>query len=201
MERLNTQEMQAMRDQIDLARQMEQDRLAQANFERDAQLDELRIGAAEEEAKYANLPAGARDVQLRQQLEKDNPDLFSALVASEQTAADEALAANNLRISNAFNTLNKTVERRYVASDGVPTDAVPSTIRDLIDSVDPTEVAAGRAQLQQLIKREAVNEFRLNYPDYGPFADRVEENLDKVGVGGASTGVGGEAIVLWDDYR
>jgi hypothetical protein len=34
MERLNTQEMQAMRDQIDLARQMEQDRLAQANSER-----------------------------------------------------------------------------------------------------------------------------------------------------------------------
>jgi len=56
MERLNTQEMQAMRDQIDLARQMEQDRLAQANSERDARLDELRIGAAEREAEYAGLP-------------------------------------------------------------------------------------------------------------------------------------------------
>ena len=43
MERLNTQEMQAMRDQIDLARQMEQDRLAQANSER--QLEQSQPGS------------------------------------------------------------------------------------------------------------------------------------------------------------
>jgi hypothetical protein len=194
MERLNTQEMQAMRDQIDLARQMEQDRLAQANFERDAQLDELRIGAAEEEAKYANLPEGARNVLLRQQLEKDNPDLFSALVASEQTAADEALSEDNLRLSSNFNSINKTVARRYFASDGTPTDAVPSDIRDLLDSVDPTEVAAGHAQLQQLIKREAVSAFRVSHPDHWSFADRVEKNLDMVGGAPGASLLNGEKV-------
>jgi hypothetical protein len=169
---------------------MEQDQRSEQDraFSRDMQTKQL--GLSEQQL----MPADVREALW-----------YEEATPEQRTAYDEIRTTNqaneNLRISNAFNTLNKTVERRYVASDGVPTDAVPSTIRDLIDSVDPTEVAAGRAQLQQLIKREAVNEFRLNYPDYGPFADRVEENLDKVGVGGASTGVGGEAIVLWDDYR
>lgn len=201
MERLNTQEMQGLRDQIDLARQMEQDRLAQANSERGAKLDELRIGAAEEEAKYANLPAGAQDVMLRNLLKEQNPELYQSLVDSELAASNAELDNDNLRLSSGFNSINKTVERRYVSSDGTPTEAVPSTIRDLLDSADPTEIAAGRAQLQQLIKREAINEFRVNYPDHWSFADKVEENWDKVGIGGASTGVGGEAIVDWDAYR
>jgi hypothetical protein len=191
MERLNTQEMQAMRDQIDLARQMEQDQRSEQDraFSRDMQTKQL--GLSEQQL----MPADVREALW-----------YEEATPEQRTAYDEIRTTNqaneNLRISNAFNTLNKTVERRYVASDGVPTDAVPSTIRDLIDSVDPTEVAAGRAQLQQLIKREAVNEFRLNYPDYGSFADKVEENLDKVGIGapGGSTALPSGAILKAEDF-
>jgi hypothetical protein len=110
MERLNTQEMQAMRDQIDLARQMEQDRLAQANFERDAQLDELRIGAAEEEAKYANLPAGARDIVLRNLLKEQNPELFQQLADAELASSTaQADAATTEKIAAVISDVERQI--------------------------------------------------------------------------------------------
>lgn len=101
MERLNTQEMQGLRDQIDLARQMEQDRLAQANSERDAKLDELRIGAAEREAEYAGLPPDAAAIAQENMLQETNPELYQQLVdarlatsnAQTDAAAAEKIAA------------------------------------------------------------------------------------------------------------
>lgn len=101
MERLNTQEMQGLRDQIDLARQMEQDRLAQANSERDAKLDELRIGAAEREAEYAGLPPDAAAIARENTLQETNPELYQQLVdarlatsnAQTDAAAAEKIAA------------------------------------------------------------------------------------------------------------
>jgi hypothetical protein len=58
MERLNTQEMQAMRDQIDLARQMEQDRLAQANSERQLEQSQPESVIARKRAEWV---AAGRD--------------------------------------------------------------------------------------------------------------------------------------------
>jgi hypothetical protein len=110
MERLNTQEMQAMRDQIDLARQMEQDRLAQANSERGARLDELRISAAEEEAKYANLPPGASDIALRNLLKEQNPELFQQLADAELASSTaQADAATTEKIAAVISDVERQI--------------------------------------------------------------------------------------------
>jgi hypothetical protein len=93
MERLNTQEMQAMRDQIDLARQMEQDRLARANSERDARLDELRIGAAEREAEYAGLPPEVARIVQMDELKNKNPGLYQQLVDAELAGGNRPATA------------------------------------------------------------------------------------------------------------
>ena len=52
MERLNTQEMQGLRDQIDLARQMEQDRLAQANVDRQMEQSQPESVIARKRAEW-----------------------------------------------------------------------------------------------------------------------------------------------------
>lgn len=172
MERLNTQEMQGLRDQIDLARQMEQDQRSEQDrvFSRDLQTKQLGI------SEQGLMPADVREAMWYENASDAEKAAYDKVRAADQ-------ANENLRISTQFNNLNKTVARRYMDSNGYPTDAVPVSIRDGLDSSDPNEVALARDKLQQLIKQEAIDEFRVNFPDYGSFADRVEESLNKVGAG------------------
>ena len=190
MERLNTQEMQGLRDQIDLARQMEQDQRSEQDraFSRDLQTKQLGI------SEQGLMPADVREAMWYENASDAEKAAYDKVRATDQ-------ANENLRISTQFNNLNKTVARRYIGSDGYPTDAVPVSIRDGLDSSDPNEVALAQDKLQQLIKQEAIDEFRVNFPDYGSFADRVEESLNKVGgAPGGSTALPSGAILKAEDF-
>lgn len=190
MERLNTQEMQGLRDQIDLARQMEQDQRSEQDrvFSRDLQTKQLGI------SEQGLMPADVREAMWYENASDAEKAAYDKVRATDQ-------ANENLRISIQFNNLNKTVARRYMDSDGYPTDAVPVSIRDGLDSSDPNEVALARDKLQQLIKQEAIDEFRVNFPDYGPFADKVEESLNTVGgAPGGSTALPSGAILKAEDF-
>lgn len=110
MERLNTQEMQGLRDQIDLARQMEQDRLAQANMERDARLDEMRIKEAERKAEYAGLPPDAAAIAQMDELKNKNPELYQQLVdARLATSNAQADAATTEKIAAVISDVEKQI--------------------------------------------------------------------------------------------
>jgi hypothetical protein len=87
MERLNTQEMQGLRDQIDLARQMEQDRLSAEdrtfNRERAAVADEMAL-----------IPSWAQDEEALRRLEATDPERAAELrkLKAELTAQQSATA-------------------------------------------------------------------------------------------------------------
>lgn len=87
MERLNTQEMQAMRDQIDLARQMEQDKLTAEdrayNRERTKMADDMAL-----------IPSWAQDEEALRIMERTDPERAAELrkLKSDLTAQKSATA-------------------------------------------------------------------------------------------------------------
>lgn len=72
MERLNVQEMQGLRDQIDLARQMEQDRLA-------AEDREFNRERAERSDELALIPSWAQDDAMIEEIAKTDPERAAKL--------------------------------------------------------------------------------------------------------------------------
>ena len=126
MERLNTQEMQGLRDQIDLARQMEQDRLSAEdrtfNRERAAVADEMAL-----------IPSWAQDEEALRRLEATDPERAAELrkMKAELTAQQSATA----RAAQAD---------KIIASVAEQYDPIPVMNKDGLGMLNPDDVAKAR---------------------------------------------------------
>ena len=169
MERLNTQEMQGLRDQIDLARQMEQDRLSAEdrtfNRERAAVADEMAL-----------IPSWAQDEEALRRLEGTDPERAAELrklkadLTAQQGAADRAEQADKIIAS---------VAKQY--------DPLPA-FTEFGDMLDPDDVGKARLSQEQdranttykaLIAAGLIEEAQA-------FAERMGLSIAP-GVGGAGT--------------
>ena len=131
MERLNTQEMQGLRDQIDLARQMEQDRLSAEdrtfNRERAAVADEMAL-----------IPSWAQDEEALRRLEATDPERAAELrkMKAELTAQQSATA----RAAQAD---------KIIASVAEQYDPIPVMNKDGLGMLNPDDVAKARQSQEQ----------------------------------------------------
>lgn len=133
--------MKLLQLQANLTSDIEQQKLAEANAERDAKLDALRIKQAEAEAALAGLPPDAAAIIADANLQKQNPDLYQQMIdarlkSAEATATDEKTAKIDKIIS--------TVSSKY--------DPIPSFTKEGM-ALNPEQVAAAReAQRRDMIE-------------------------------------------------
>jgi hypothetical protein len=185
MERLNTQEMQGLRDQIDLARQMEQDRLSAEdrtfNRERAAVADEMAL-----------IPSWAQDEEALRRLEGTDPERAAELrkLKAELTAQQSATA----RAAQADKII-ATVAEQY--------DPLPA-FTEFGAMLDPDDVGKARLSQEQdranttykaLIAAGLIEEAQA-------FAERMGLSIAP-GVGGApggSTALPSGAILKAEDF-
>ena len=162
-------------------RQAELDRQAEAQY-RTQNLDIQRAGLA---------PAPVREAQWLMGATDEEKAAYDKVTEQNQSAEDA-------RAASAFNSVKNRIARTYIDSMGNPTNAVPSDIADKLMSADPTVSAKARADLDALIRRQAVDEYSFSYPDYAAYADRyagmIEQAAPEASTGGGGTGT------MWTDY-
>lgn len=79
--------MKLLQLQAGLTSTIESQKLAEANAARDAKLDALRLTQAEREAAMAGLPSDAAAIIADKNLEENNPELYSTVMAGRTAAA------------------------------------------------------------------------------------------------------------------
>lgn len=147
MERLNVQEMQGLRDQIDLARQMEQDRL---NAEDRAYTRKIE----EERNKYAGLPSEAADIARMDELAASDPDLYAKTVAAQAAAGSQKAQAELERgVADVIQNVNEAYK---------PLDPI-----DNGTTVDPVQFAELQAQRDRDRLNEMQRQVALVYGEDG----------------------------------